>query len=112
MEGVEDEDSDFGSAQEAVEVLPVMQAPEPTDPLGPNAGEVDCDSPSPPKPITLDGGGKAKARAGKLVGTWNYTQKSALMWHGRLLQLPSWEHPIWRGFMAESGTSTFPMQRS
>jgi hypothetical protein len=72
MEGVEDEDFDLDSVQEAVEVPPVQVA-EPTDPLGPDAGEVDCDFPSPPKPITLDVGGKAKAGAGKLAGTWNYT---------------------------------------
>jgi hypothetical protein len=50
MEGVEDEDSDFGSLQEAVEVPP-LQVAEPTDPLGPDAGEVDIDSLSPPKPL-------------------------------------------------------------
>jgi hypothetical protein len=59
MEGVEDGDSDFGSLPEAVEV-PSLQPPEPTDPLGPDAGEGYNDSISPPKPLALDSGVKTK----------------------------------------------------
>ena len=69
MEGVEDEDFDFGSPVEAPDVPPVQDA-EPTDPLGPDdAGDGD-DSLSPPKHVTLDGsGGKTKLEgAGKLAG--------------------------------------------
>ncbi len=61
MEGVEDEDYNFGSHVEAPDVPPVQNA-EPTDPLGPDdAGDGD-DSLSPPKPFALDGsGGKIKS---------------------------------------------------
>ncbi len=67
MEGDEDEDNDFGSFPKATEVPP-LQAAEPTDPLGQNARDFDRHSLSPLKPIALEGGGKAKPRAGKQVG--------------------------------------------
>jgi hypothetical protein len=73
MEGVEDGDSDFGSLGDAVVEVPPLQAAEPTDPLGPDAEPVNMDSLSPPKPVVLDSGGKAKTGAGKIPGSWNYT---------------------------------------
>ena len=42
--------------------------------MGPDAEELDCAPPSPPKPLELDSGGKVKAGgAGKVSGSWNYT---------------------------------------